>query len=139
MLGRKTIREFWPVDAQTFPEFLTLGIDPMRVPQPAFTLLDGHDPIACGGVLPLRPGLGEAWTILRQPANIYRFSVARAVKAVLERTFEDGRFRRIQTTILAGRPDLERWMAFLDFHLEGILCAYGANGEDHLMYARIRR
>lgn len=122
-----TLREFWPVDAQAFPKFAELGINPMVVPTYAFTLLDGFEPIACGGVTQLAPRIGRAWVMLRDPQNGHHIGFARAVKESLEDLLAMGHFNRIEATISLDRPDLERWMEFLGLTREG------------WMYARTRR
>jgi RimJ/RimL family protein N-acetyltransferase len=47
--------------------------------------------------------------------------------------------RRLEASVEVGFPAGERWLELLGFEHEGPLRAFGANGEDHVRYARIQR
>jgi hypothetical protein len=140
----KTIREFRPEDSTAFPQFCDLGIDAEKVPQPAFTAMNGEGPMACGGLINLGLWRAEAWFAFTDPMDPRARWIARNVVRWLDSYLVRGPFRRIQATIPVRDMKLRKWMEFLGFWCESdpesghVLRAYGMHGEDKLMYSRVR-
>lgn len=98
--------------------------------------------LACGGILKLKPGVGELWG---------RFSTALPVGAPSRLWAEAfhlidlelarqlaGTFHRVQIAVpLDFEPGL-RFARRLKFHQEGILRQYGADRSDYAAFARVR-
>jgi hypothetical protein len=91
--------------------------------------------IVCGGVVPFAPWHGTLWAILAQEAGRHMLEVHRAVGRFLDAQ----RYRRLEASVPQNFPAACRWLELLHFHPEGVLEAYGEDGQDHLRYARIRR
>ena len=137
MESRHTLRLFLPEDAVEFPTLTQYGVTGEKVPQPAFVGVSGGKLVACGGIVTLRPGVGEAWGILKYRGNGHDLWFARASRDLMDDMMRSGKYRRIQATI-KDVPELHRYMTFLRFTAEGRLRAYGQDGEDQWMYARVR-
>ena len=106
-----------------------------RPPGLAMTARDGDRIVLCGGIIPSGPKVGVLWAVLAASAGNHMVWLHRAVLRFLD--IEP--MRRVEATVEKGFPAGCRWLELLDFKYEGPLEAYGANGEDHLRYARIRR
>ena len=131
------------MDALFFHAFEAMGMDPKKVPPPAFTALEAGFPVACAGLVDMGFGRAEAWLMVTERLNGNGGWVARETLKWLDHAIESGPFRRIQATVPVGDTRLIRWMEFLGFTCESdppqhILHSYGTRGEDKLMYARVR-
>lgn len=127
-----------PADAEYFPEFASLKINPAEVPLPAFTGVFDGKPIGCAGVCTLRPGLGEAWIILARPVGSHGPWIARTTRRFLNGMIADQTFRRIQLTVRVGNIEAERFALWLGMRKEGVLVRFGDDGSDHYMYAKTK-
>lgn len=100
---------------------------------PAFSGFLNGTLLGCAGVVPLWPGLGEAWIVLSPEGRRHR-AWYRAVARILPSIAASGRFRRIQADVVrefeAGRRFVER----LGFKYEFTMPKYGPNGEDFVRY-----
>ena len=106
---------------------------------PAFTILNEKEIIGIAGVVILWPGVGEAWTFLNPSFKRYAKSIHRAVKEKLQEIMDTFNLHRVQTTVLDGFEAGIRWVKRLGFEEEGIMKAYGPNGEDFIRFARVRK
>lgn len=106
---------------------------------PAWTALDGDVMLCIGGVIPAWHGRATTWTLLSCQVNRRNFlPLHRDILSILDTLQIDSRFRRLETTVLAGWPPAKRWIESLGFLMEGILRSYCPQGRRHLLYARIR-
>jgi hypothetical protein len=107
----------------------------------SFSLLaPGGAVLGCMGILPLQPGVGEAWLILSTAfpvaAPSRRWAVAaRLAEQELTRAMTDD-FHRVQTAIPLDFPAGQRFAARLGFRSEGVMRQYGADRSDFLRFAR---
>jgi hypothetical protein len=134
------IRPLCVADLEAFPQVVRHGL-PVIVPGPAYTGLYRGTVIACAGIVPKHRGVGEAWLVMVDGAERgHGYWIARNVRRLFDELMEKERYRRVQITIDDRRPDLMRWMRFLGFTFEddGVLRAYGEQGQDCLMCARVR-
>ena len=116
------------------------AVDRWRTDGPAWTLLQGGQPWAIGGLswqsrwcgvlwMVARPGLsGQSWRKL--------IRTARTVIAVSSTPGEQYR-HRIEAHVLAGWGGAERFAAGLGLELEGTRRAAGCRGEDVQTWVRI--
>ncbi len=93
--------------------------------------------VACGGLQPLRTGVGEVWCCAVDPLPC-RVGFARGVHGLLARVMRESGCWRVQAVCLASRPDYARFLEWLGFTREGTLRAYGPARENFLGYALIR-
>lgn len=97
---------------------------------------DDGRPIMAGGAVPFWAGTAEVW-IAQGPAAAGRpATVAMLTWRHLCRL--QARFRRVQATVRAGDEPAFRLLARFGFEFEGVLRAFGPDGADHYMMARIR-
>ena len=104
---------------------------------PAYTLVIDGQIVGCAGVMLLKWGRGEAWTLLSGLLYQYPKTCFKAVRDGLKGIIRDEGLTRVQALV---RPDFEegkRFMSHLGFKEEGILAAYGPGGEDVIMFGRV--
>lgn len=100
---------------------------------PAFAGLAGEAVVGCAGIVRLSEGRGHAWALVGETGPALFVAVHRAVAAFL-----DGqRLRRIETAVDCGFAAGHRWARLLGFVREGRMRAYGLDGRDADLYARI--
>lgn len=133
-MSDRYVREWRPEDAGAFADF---PVDPTQVPAPAWTALVREAPVACAGLWIIRPGLGEAWAILRQPVE-HGIWIAREMRRRIDAMLGNGDLRRVQMTVRVGAIRPERLALFLGMLQEGCLRAFGDDGADHWMYAKTK-
>lgn len=106
----------------------------------AYALIDRQDkPFAIGWFEELRPGVWEV-TGIGTPDGWKRYW--RAITKQSRMRMDDliaGGAHRIQILALASRTDAHRWYERgLGMQREGVLRGYCANGDDAVIYARVR-
>lgn len=118
------------VDLRSKPERLRL------LEGEAFAAADGGAVFGAAGIFPMWEGVGHGWAVLAVPTGCRRLIwFTRQVRRYLEAC----PLRRIQTTVDARFGQGLAWAThLLTFRPEGILRAYDADGNDHLMLARLR-
>jgi hypothetical protein len=86
----------------------------------------------------IRPGVWQDW-LLSTPAawDKYWRSVTKISRRVMDEMLQQGA-HRLQCVSLASRIHAHRWYRPLGLEREGLLRAYGVNGEDAVMYSRLR-
>lgn len=97
--------------------------------------------VVVAGFDKIREGVYQDWMFTTQqtwdvPA-IWR-TATRYVKRVMDAMFEQGA-HRLQCVSLASRIHAHRWFKLIGLKAEGKLEAYGADGEDAFMFARVRK
>lgn len=130
------VKPFDKADLQAFPDVRHL-VMPDVMPGHAFTARQNGRIIACGGVVTKHPGVGEAWLMIGEGIVRHAFFVAKHVRTYLADIIAKEGYRRVQMTIDAGNKDLLVWSHFLGMTIEGCMRAYGADGSDHYMCARL--
>lgn len=106
-----------------------------KPPGLSMTVRDGDSIVLCGGILPAGPQYGVLWAVLAAGAGRHMVFLHRAT----QRFIDLEPLRRLEASVETGFPAGCRWLEMLGFAYEGPLAAFGANGEDHVRYARIRR
>lgn len=108
-------------------------------PGPTFVVLEGDMPVLLGGFDPLRTGVYEAWLVGTDEAwsrhgHAFTRICRRAIDQILH---ADG--HRVQVCALASRTAAHDWYErFLGMEREGVHKRHGANGEDFIMFAKVR-
>lgn len=103
---------------------------------PGITLMDDDQVVACGGVVLLWPGVGEAWMRTSPLIERYPLAVLRGTRNFLNAAFRVLGLRRLQCTVRDGYTPAVKWAERLGFSSEGRLRAYGPDGADYTMFSR---
>lgn len=110
----------------------------------ALTAIDaGGAPLACFGVIPVRLGVAEAWVALSRSFPVARpnrlwVRMTRAARVGLARLLRR-RYHRVQVAVPARFAEGCAWVRRLGFIEEGTMTRYGADGEDFVLFAKVRR
>jgi hypothetical protein len=107
-------------------------------PGPSWVIVADGTPIVVAGFDQIRPGVWQDW-LLSTPAawDKYWRSVTKISRRVMDEMLQQGA-HRLQCVSLASRIHAHRWYRPLGLEREGLLRAYGVNGEDAVMYSRLR-
>lgn len=112
----------------------------LAVRGPSFTVLGEDDrPVCCGGFEETRAGVWQPWMIgtLEGWATYWRF-LTKTSRRLMAQLFDEGA-RRIETYALASRKEAHEWYARgLGQQCEGVLRGWFADGQDAVLYARVR-
>lgn len=101
---------------------------------PAFAGLADNFVVACAGVVRLSAHRGHGWALIGQAAPRHFAGIHRAVAGFL-----DGLdLRRVETAVDSDFAAGHRWVRMLGFVREGRMRAYGLDGRDADLYARVR-
>lgn len=97
----------------------------------SYTIVRDGAPIACGGVIPLWPGVASAWAL----AGDLDFALARLILRQVRRAIAeiDG-LRRVEATARADWPQAQNLLRHLGFRPELRLDAYDVEGGDHILF-----
>ena len=115
----------------------TLELAALVQPGAAFTAKNGEAVLGCAGVVPLWPGVGQAWAMFSDELLARPITLTRSTQRALGRIAAAHDMRRIQATVRDGHGAGARWLSFLGFELEGLLVNYGPGGSgDYWMYGR---
>jgi hypothetical protein len=107
-------------------------------PHPKWTVFAGDEPIMAAGFSELRPGVWQDWALTTPAAwDTHWRGVTKAAKRVMDFMLRE-HAHRLQCVSLASRIHAHRWYRPLGLELEGTLRSYGVNGEDALMFSRLR-
>lgn len=111
-----------------------------NLPGIKFTYLDDQDvPVCCGGYHEVSAGVWQSWMACTDEAfaNHWR-GITRHSRRVMQMLFDNG-IRRLQTNALAGRKSARKWYeAGLKLTHEGTMRGFAANGEDVVIYAKVK-
>lgn len=122
----------WQVDEIAAWHYARTGIK--------FSLLDeGGEPIAAGGYDQVSPGVWHDW-LLGTPENwaSHWRSITKASRFVMDQLFADGAVR-LQTAALESRALACHWyVKGLKMQYVGTVPGYAANGENVVLYERLR-
>jgi|SRR5690606_38901078 len=106
--------------------------------RPAWMLCEDGVPIAIAGFDLIRPGVWQDW-MLNTPTAFDKYwrTTTKHVKRVMDAMLKEDA-HRLQCISLASRIHAHKWYAVLGLAPEATLRAYGANGEDAIIFARLR-
>jgi hypothetical protein len=113
------------------------------VPGPKWVIKADEEPICIGGFVPQRPGVFRDF-MLTTPAvwDEHWFAVTRIARRVMDAMLDSKTAHRLEcicpASRLAKRPEIERWYSVLQYHREGTLFGYCANGSDANMFSRVK-
>lgn len=102
----------------------------------AVTGFNSGEIIACGGIVPLWKGVGEAWVVTSPLVKRYPFSFMKVVWKRLIIFMKIMELERVQTTVDAEHEVSLKWIERMGFVNEGLMKRY-VNGRDFYRYALI--
>lgn len=147
--GRPALRGFRPDDlarldarAEDRREMELLGDAATRAEAyaaagPAFTATLDGEILFCAGAVELWPGVAEAWAVTAAAVDRRPVALHRAVLGLLSEHQPRWRCRRLQASVRRDHARAARWLHRLGFVYEGRMAGYGADGSDHLRFARL--
>ncbi len=94
--------------------------------------------IACGGVYPIWEGVGQCWMIASKDYMKYWLNVGRYMRLTIDTAAKQFGFKRVQGTVRPDHGVAADFLEWAGFEREGLLKSYGYNGQDHIMYARVK-
>lgn len=97
-------------------------------------LVDGKIVAICG-VAEIWQGRAVCWAFFSNDAKTHMVFVTKLCRDILQRFPE---YDRLEATVEVDFKEGQRWMNILDFEEEGILHKYFPNGNDAIMYARVK-
>ena len=98
---------------------------------------DQNNIIACGGIVELWAGHGDAWFFGTEHVPKHIKSVVKTLRKSIEIVAEQKNYKRVSTHVLADWDEAVRFIEFLKFEREGFHPKYGPNETDYYSYARI--
>lgn len=105
---------------------------------PAFTLFDGDQPVACGGVVLAWKGVGEAWLIPHENPRPWGREIIYAARHFLRMICKREKLHRLQACCVCNHGIDYRWFRAMGFKDEPVLLKkYTPTGKDCLLYARL--
>lgn len=109
----------------------------MQVNGASFTALADGQVGASWGVIPMWAGVAEFWMLTSTLVEKHPTVCARVARTVIDSFATSEGSRRVQIAVNASDPRALRFADFLQFEREGVLRAYGPDGSDYIMMARI--
>lgn len=103
---------------------------------PAWTLLDGGAPLACGGAVRFWPGVGELWCWAAEGADEHPVAFARCARKLVDALARKQGFHRLQAHVREADMQAQGFARFLGLSCEGRCEGYGADQSTHLLYGR---
>lgn len=100
----------------------------------AYTLLDGETVIICAGAVEMWADRAMMWALLSKDAGQHMRHVHRAVSGFLAQC----KWRRMEAYADSEFCQGNRWLAMLGFKHEGKMRAFGPDGRDFELYARVK-
>ena len=104
---------------------------------PAFTGVANGEIIACGGILPLWKGVGEAWVVSSELVSLYPITFAKVIWRKLKSIIEELELERVQTTVDVEHKVSQKWLERMNFENEGLMRKF-LGGRDYYRYAWIK-
>ena len=101
---------------------------------PCFTGIADGEIVACSGVVKQWDNRATAWALISENAGKHFVKIHKAVKRFLD--LSD--IRRIEAYADVGFDQGHRWLHMLGFEREGYMRCYSPNGNDAVLYARIK-
>ena len=125
-----------PQDAQLrdWPSDMTPHLRALAGKGRAFTLRNDGRPIAIMGVMEVHREAATAWAMIGRGCWGHMGDMTRICREYLD----DQPYRRIDMLVRASFAAGQRWARRLGFEREAVLRAWTPDGEDMMMFARIR-
>jgi hypothetical protein len=104
---------------------------------PAITALHDGKPVLSFGVVPLHPGVAEAWMLRGDLVSAHPLSVAYGARMFFDHIGQIMRLWRCQIGVQSTNDRATRFAKFLKFETEGLMRQFGPEQSDFYMMARL--
>jgi len=128
-------------DALTFQNGTNVILDLVtdsRITGAAITLTENGEPFACGAVIRLWEGVGEAYAWTTPNIENHKKWFCEKSQDFIDAMWDELGLSRLQCTVLAGHDKSVKWLERMGFEQEGLMRCYGRAGEDCIRMARVR-
>lgn len=105
----------------------------------AFTGIAEEGIVGIAGIMPMWPGVAEAWFFSSDLLHKYHRQVLRAMKLKLDIAQEEFKLHRLQARTADGFYKADKFLKVLGFKYEGPLVGFCSNAKDYHLYTRIRK
>lgn len=112
---------------------------PKTVCNTAFTFMEGETVLAIIGGFAFVPGVIHFWAFISKHVRKFPIEFHKRCMDVLDWYEREEKPRRIQWEVRADYPMGQRWAESLGLVKEGLMQAWGSDGSDHYLYARINK
>jgi hypothetical protein len=104
---------------------------------PSFTGLYYGKPMLSFGIIPVWPGLAEAWMIPDENIGAITIPLCRCARQFFAWADTAMQLRRTQIIVRSSNVRAQNWAEFLYFEKESEMTGFGPTGESHFMYRRL--
>jgi hypothetical protein len=101
------------------------------------TIKLGEKILAVVGIVQIRAGFAEAWTLTSDEIKEAPLGFHKMVLAMIRHAEKRYSIRRLQMTVKADYADGKRWAESLGFVKEGVMRHFDVDGSNHILYARV--
>lgn len=117
-----------------------MAIGLVTKPGPSWVLCADGRPLCAAGFDYVRPGVWQDWMVNTPEAfGVHWRSTTKQVRRVMDGMLDQANTHRLQCVSLSTRTNAHRWYRVLGLAPEGTLRAYGANGQDAIMFSRVKQ
>ena len=103
-----------------------------------YAVLRNGFPASVFGVVPLFPGVGQAWLIGTDEIGKCGVEVAHACKKIIDALLDSGVHHRIQAFSADFHTQAHTWLKLIGFEQESTLRKFGKDGSDFYCFATVR-
>ena len=100
---------------------------------------DDNKLLFIGGINEIHNGVGEAWMIGSKDIEGNKYTTFYMASKLIDFCFLNLNYHRVQIAVDPKWDSGLKWASKLGFTLEGLARGYSYNGEDHYMFARVKR
>lgn len=104
---------------------------------PAFSIFDDDKLLGIVGGIYYFPGVAEVFALLSKDIKGSR-GFHKAVKTLVDGAFEEFKVHRLQMVVRADFTMGKKWASSLGFEPEGLMKKYGPNGDDYVLFGRVK-
>jgi len=94
--------------------------------------------LSVAGVSVMWDGVGQLWSMQTKYAPDHSMTVVRDTRELIAQAFTQLELHRVQTTVRADDPHLQKWIRLVGLSVEGVLTAAASDRTDLLMYMKLR-
>jgi len=102
-----------------------------------YTGVANGKPVCSFGIISMWPGVAEMWMVPDMSLGHHRYTFHRATFRWINIMVAELQLVRLQATVHTGNDRADKWIRSLYFQKEGVLKAFGPEGADYSMYARL--
>jgi len=127
--------EPYDIDGAAIGNFTVVG--------PKWVVKADDEPICIGGFVPVRPGVWRDFMLTTPAAwDKHWFIVTRICRRAMDAMLNSGQAHRLECVApakrLAARPEIKKWYGVLNYHEEGTMYGYCADGSDAVLFSRCK-